>query len=67
MLSANYDLEYSEYEAMPQSVGTNYSCSFMVMTTQQQFRPRRLTPKPFVHWPPTAVVVGPAGDEIKQN
>src|SRR6185312_5913475 len=32
--------------------------------SKQQFRPRRLTPKPFVQGPQTAVVVGPAGDEI---
>ena len=31
---------------------------------QQQFRPRRATPKPFVQGPQTAVVVGPGGEEI---
>jgi type VI secretion system secreted protein VgrG len=34
------------------------------MSSQQQFRPKRATPKPFVQGPQTAVVVGPAGDEI---
>jgi type VI secretion system secreted protein VgrG len=34
------------------------------MSTKQQFRPRRLTPKPFVQGPQTAMVVGPGGDEI---
>ena len=34
------------------------------MSSQQQFRPKRTTPKPFVQGPQTAVVVGPAGDEI---
>ena len=64
VLSANYDLEYGEYEAMPQPVGASYRCNFVAMTTKQQFRPRRLTPKPFVQGPQTAVVVGPSGDEI---
>jgi type VI secretion system secreted protein VgrG len=64
VLSANYDLEYGEYEAIPNPVGASYHCSFVAMTTKQQFRPRRLTPKPFVQGPQTAVVVGPAGDEI---
>ena len=39
-------------------------CSFLAMPTSQQFRPSALTPKPFVQGPQTAVVVGPAGDEI---
>ncbi len=34
------------------------------MSTKQQFRPRRTTSKPFVQGPQTAMVVGPAGDEI---
>ena len=34
------------------------------MPSQQQFRPQRLTPKPVIQGPQTAVVVGPAGDEI---
>jgi len=36
----------------------------MSTATQLQFRPHRLTARPFVQGPQTAVVVGPAGDEI---
>jgi type VI secretion system secreted protein VgrG len=64
IVSATYDLEFSDYEAMPDRGGAEYQCSFVAMSSQQQFRPRRLTPKPFVQGPQTAVVVGPAGDEI---
>jgi type VI secretion system secreted protein VgrG len=64
VLGASYDLEYGEYEAMPRAGGASYRCSFTAMSTQQQFRPRRATPKPFVQGPQTAVVVGPSGDEI---
>jgi type VI secretion system secreted protein VgrG len=64
ILAAAYDLEFSDYEAMPEGGGTGYRCSFVAMSSQQQFRPRRATPKPFVQGPQTAVVVGPAGDEI---
>ena len=64
VIAASHDLEFSEYEAMPAGSGTRYSCSFTAMTIKQQFRPRRSTPKPFVQGPQTAVVVGPAGDEI---
>jgi type VI secretion system secreted protein VgrG len=64
ILAANYDLEFSDYEAMPEGGGTSYRCSFVSMSSEQQFRPRRTTPKPFVQGPQTAMVVGPAGDEI---
>jgi len=64
ILAGTYDLEFSEYEAMPKGAGTGYRCSFVAMSSQQQFRPRRATPKPFVQGPQTAMVVGPAGDEI---
>ena len=64
IVAASHDLEFSEYEAMPEGSATSYRCSFTAMTSKQQFRPRRSTPKPFVQGPQTAVVVGPAGDQI---
>jgi type VI secretion system secreted protein VgrG len=64
VVGASYDLEFSDYEAIPDRGGANYRCSFVAMSSKQQFRPRRITPKPFVQGPQTAVVVGPAGDEI---
>ena len=64
VLSAEYELEYGEYESVPQPEGADYQCNFVAMSTKQQFRPRRLTPKPFVQGPQTAMVVGPGGDEI---
>ena len=63
VVRATHDLEFSEYEAM-QGGGSDYACSFVAMTSQEPFRPERLTPKPIVQGPQTAVVVGPAGDEI---
>ncbi len=45
--------------------GTNtFHCDFSAIPSSQQFRPPRRTPKPFVQGPQTAVVVGPAGEEI---
>jgi type VI secretion system secreted protein VgrG len=41
-----------------------YHCGFTAMPATQQYRPPRVTPKPFVQGPQTAVVVGPAGEEI---
>ncbi len=44
--------------------GHGFSCDFGAAPSAQQYRPPRRTPKPFVQGPQTAVVVGPAGDEI---
>jgi type VI secretion system secreted protein VgrG len=41
-----------------------FHLDFTAIPAGQQFRPARSTPKPFVQGPQTAVVVGPAGDEI---
>ncbi len=44
--------------------GEDFQCHFAAMPSKQAFRPERRTPKPFVQGPQTAVVVGPAGEEI---
>ena len=60
----DYLLTFGDYEALPQGAGTSYRCSFVAIPSSQQFRPKRMTPKPSVQGPQTAVVVGPAGEEI---
>src|SRR6187549_3101456 len=37
VLSAEYELEYGEYESVPQPEGADYQCSFVAMSTKQQF------------------------------
>ena len=64
MLATTLDMEYSDYEALPERGGARYHCSFSAMASKQQFRPERKTPKPFVQGPQTAVVIGPPGEEI---
>ena len=64
VISANYDLEFSAYEGLPDPNPGTYRCGFAALTTQQQYRPARITAKPHVAGPQTAVVVGPSGDEI---
>jgi type VI secretion system secreted protein VgrG len=46
------------------SSGEFYTCSFTCIPAAQPFRAPRLTPKPVVQGPQTAVVVGPKGEEI---
>lgn len=41
-----------------------FSCNFTAIEKSQQFRPARITPKPIVQGPQTAIVVGPSGEEI---
>ena len=64
VVAASTDLEFSDYEAMPDRSGAAFRCSFTAISSAQQYRPLRATPKPFVQGPQTALVVGPAGEEI---
>lgn len=41
-----------------------YGCDFDAVPADQQYRPPRHTPKPFVQGPQSAVIVGPSGEEI---
>jgi type VI secretion system secreted protein VgrG len=63
VLSSKYELEYTQYEAM-ENTGAKCSCHFTALDSKQQFRPQRTSGKTFVQGPQTAIVVGPAGDEI---
>lgn len=61
--STVHNLQYSQYEAM-ENAGMEYHCGFNVISSSQAFRPQRITAKPMVMGPQTAIVVGPHGDEI---
>ncbi|MFM9971955.1 MAG: type VI secretion system Vgr family protein [Burkholderiales bacterium] len=60
---ASFNLVYSQYESL-EGGGVTYDCSFSAMNSDTPFRAKSSTPKPLVQGPQTAVVVGPAGDEI---
>ncbi len=59
-------IEVSEPEDFESGGGgdTAFSASIRAIPSAQQFRPARTTPKPIIQGPQTAVVVGPAGEEI---
>ena len=64
VLKTDLELEGGEYEAMSGGGAGNFSCRFSVIKSSEPFRPARITPKPIVQGPQTAIVVGPSGDEI---
>src|SRR5690606_38630267 len=51
------------YESGPDE-GFEIECTFEAMDSQTPFRPARLTPRPVVQGPQTAIVVGKSGEEI---
>ncbi|MDE2372014.1 MAG: type VI secretion system tip protein VgrG [Burkholderiales bacterium] len=57
-------VEQPDYESTGTSEQPGYSCRYQAVPSSVAYRAERATPKPFVQGPQTAVVVGPAGDEI---
>jgi len=65
LVGASYELESDEYESTSTGGGgAVYACRFTAMDAQQPYRAPRVTPKPVVQGPQTAVVVGKAGEEL---
>ena len=63
--AANYNLGPQEYEsAFAGGSGSIFSCGITAIDKQQAYRAPRITPKPVVQGPQTAIVVGKAGEEI---
>ena len=60
---SEFVLEAEGFESDTQE-GASYDCRFTALSAEQQFRPRRRTPRPIVKGLQTAVVTGPAGEEI---
>jgi len=63
IVSAEYELQNNTYETVTQEDAI-YRCTMKVLQSRQQFRPARITHRPTVGGPQTAVVVGPGGEEI---
>jgi type VI secretion system secreted protein VgrG len=63
--AASYSLEVEEYETgSSESAGPDYRCSFSAIESRTPYRLPRITPKPTIVGPQTAMVVGKAGEEI---
>jgi type VI secretion system secreted protein VgrG len=54
----------NDYSAAGAGGGDDFSCRFTAISSKEQFRPARVTPKPVVNGPQTALVVGAGGEEI---
>ncbi len=62
VLGTQIDAGYSGYESG--TGDSHYTCRFSAMRASDVFRPSRVTPKPTVPGPQTAIVVGNSGEEI---
>lgn len=54
----------SEYESTGNQGKEFFSCNFTAMPAAEPFRSARITPKPVIQGPQTAIVVGKKGEEI---
>jgi type VI secretion system secreted protein VgrG len=64
--SATHELRSDEYESTRGQLAAEevYSCKFSAIDSRQPYRAPRITPKPVIQGPQTAIVVGKAGEEI---
>jgi type VI secretion system secreted protein VgrG len=61
--SVTHNVRIDSFDSASSS-SNHYGNSFTVIESKTPYRAARLTPKPFVQGPQTAVVVGPSGEEI---
>ncbi len=66
IISANYELQSDAYESTPnpETVSDPYQIRITAIDSQHTYRAPRITPKPIVQGPQTAIVVGKEGEEI---
>ncbi|MBD8122559.1 type VI secretion system tip protein VgrG [Pseudomonas lutea] len=64
IVSAHCTVSQEQLESGSTGGGSQYSSRLVCIDAQQSFRPQPTTPRPVVKGPQTALVVGPAGEEI---
>ena len=60
----DFDLKFGGYEANEEGGEDGMVCRFEATPKEKHFLPQPVTPRPLVHGPQTALVVGGSGDEI---
>ncbi|MEC4678770.1 MAG: type VI secretion system tip protein TssI/VgrG, partial [Nitrospirota bacterium] len=64
VVAANHQLHSDAFDTDGESGPPMFSCSFSAIDAETPFRAARSTKKPMIQGPQTAVVCGPAGEEI---
>ncbi|MEL6682844.1 MAG: type VI secretion system tip protein VgrG, partial [Pseudomonadota bacterium] len=64
ILRTEYEIWDGQYAAHTRDIEEGFEVSLVLTPTTEEYRPPRVTPKPVMRGPQTAVVVGPAGEEI---
>jgi type VI secretion system secreted protein VgrG len=64
LTSVSHDCSVGDYRSDEQSTSFDYANTFTCIPDSVPFRPRRVAQKPLIMGSQTAVVVGPAGEEI---
>jgi type VI secretion system secreted protein VgrG len=64
LLEVTHEIWEPTYRTAMSGEAEHYLCNFEAMPANLTFRPPRLTAKPTVQGPQTAIVTGPAGEEI---
>ncbi|MCQ4166200.1 type VI secretion system Vgr family protein [Tahibacter harae] len=67
VVGAEYDFSDNDYDGNEDSTEHRLTIAAEVHPTDQPYRPERRTPKPHTMGPESAVVTGPAGQEIYTN
>jgi type VI secretion system secreted protein VgrG len=64
VVAARHSVIAQQYRSGGGEVGEGYSGNYLLQPKDRPFRAPQITPRPVVHGPQTALVVGPAGEEI---